>query len=134
MFDILSRRRLIRGAAGASLASLVPGIAGAQPTESDAPWQVSPEARLRELGIELHTPPPPVATYVGTRIVGNTLYVAGHTPRMAHALDSQRNRRRRLWPTGSAPWSPESPWQIAPPQGHLDAPCTPATQAASRPP
>ena len=73
MLEILSRRRLIRGAAGASLASLIPGIAGAQPKGSAAPWQVSPEARLRELGIELHTPPPPVATYVGAVIVGSTL-------------------------------------------------------------
>ena len=84
MFEALSRRRLIRGAAGASLASLIPGAACAE-AAPDAPWQVSPEARLRELGIELHTPPPPVATYVGTRIVGNMLYVAGHTPRMPDA-------------------------------------------------
>ena len=85
MLEILSRRRLIRGAAGASLASLLPGAARAQSMASDAPWQVSPEARLRELGIELHVPPPPVATYVGTVIVGNMLYVAGHTPRMPDA-------------------------------------------------
>lgn len=85
MLEILSRRRLIRGAAGASLASLLPGAARGQSVTSDAPWQVSPEARLRELGIELHVPPPPVATYVGTVIVGNTLYVAGHTPRMPDA-------------------------------------------------
>lgn len=85
MLEILSRRRLLRGAAGASVASLIPGAARAEPRLSDAPWQVSPEARIRELGIELHVPPPPVATYVGTRIVGNTLYVAGHTPRMPDA-------------------------------------------------
>jgi len=85
MLEILSRRRLIRGAAGASLASLLPGAARAQSPAPDAPWQVSPEARLRELGIELHVPPPPVATYVGTGIVGNTRYVAGHTPRVPDA-------------------------------------------------
>ena len=86
MIKILSRRRLIHGAAGASLASLVPSVTKAQSTsQSDTPWQVSPEARLRELGIELHTPPPPVATYVGTHIVGSMLYVAGHTPRMPDA-------------------------------------------------
>ena len=76
MFEILSRRGLLRGAAGASLASLVPSAAQAQQGRTEAPWQVSPEARLRELGIELHTPPPPVATYVGTHIVGSMLYVA----------------------------------------------------------
>ena len=86
MIKILSRRRLIHGAAGASLASLVPSVTKAQSTSQfDTPWQVSPEARLRELGIELHTPPPPVATYVGTHIVGSMLYVAGHTPRMPDA-------------------------------------------------
>lgn len=89
MLEILSRRTLIRGAAGASLASVVPGLARAD-TGADAPWQVSPEARLRELGIELHTPPAPVATYVGTRIVGTTLYVAGHTPRMPDASPGHR--------------------------------------------
>ena len=60
MLEILSRRRLIRGAAGASLASLLPGAARAQSPAPDAPWQVSPEARLRELGdraVLSHTAP-----------------------------------------------------------------------------
>ena len=101
MLEMLSRRRLIRGAAGASLASLIPGAACAQ-ADSDAPWQVSPEARLRELGIELHTPPPPVATYVGTRIVGNMLYVAGHTPRMPDASPGAANTESAMGATLSA--------------------------------
>jgi enamine deaminase RidA (YjgF/YER057c/UK114 family) len=41
---------------------------------------VSPEARLRELGIELPQPPPPVANYVGAVRVGELLFVSGHGP------------------------------------------------------
>lgn len=82
MFQILTRRRLIRGAAGASLASLAPSLARAETTPTSPIWQVSPEARLRELGIELPTPVAPIATYVPTVTVGNVLYVAGHTPRL----------------------------------------------------
>jgi enamine deaminase RidA (YjgF/YER057c/UK114 family) len=40
----------------------------------------SPEARLRELGIELPTPPPPVANYIGAVRVGELLFVSGHGP------------------------------------------------------
>lgn len=40
----------------------------------------SPEARLRELGIELGPPPPPVANYVGAVRVGELLFVSGHGP------------------------------------------------------
>ena len=40
----------------------------------------SPETRLRELGIELPSPPPPVATYVGSVRVGELLFVSGHGP------------------------------------------------------
>ena len=47
------------------------------------------EARLKELGIELPTPPQPVANYVRARRVGNTLFVSGHGP----ALDAQGQRR-----------------------------------------
>ncbi|MBI4522162.1 MAG: RidA family protein [Gemmatimonadetes bacterium] len=39
------------------------------------------EARLRALGLQLPPAPRPVATYVMTTLVGNLLFVAGHTPR-----------------------------------------------------
>lgn len=41
---------------------------------------VSPEARLRELGIEIPEPAPPVANYVGAVRVGELLFVSGHGP------------------------------------------------------
>jgi enamine deaminase RidA (YjgF/YER057c/UK114 family) len=40
----------------------------------------SPEQRLRELGLELPPAPTPVATYVPTVRVGDTLYVSGTGP------------------------------------------------------
>jgi enamine deaminase RidA (YjgF/YER057c/UK114 family) len=40
----------------------------------------SPEARLRELGIEIPEPAPPVANYVGAVRVGELLFVSGHGP------------------------------------------------------
>jgi enamine deaminase RidA (YjgF/YER057c/UK114 family) len=40
----------------------------------------SPEARLRELGIEIPEPAPPVANYVGAVRVGDILFVSGHGP------------------------------------------------------
>jgi enamine deaminase RidA (YjgF/YER057c/UK114 family) len=81
-----TRRRFVGASATATLAllaperiaALTPGrIGGVSPDSS----QVSPEARLRELGIELPSAPQPVATYVPAVIVGNVLYAAGHTPR-----------------------------------------------------
>ena len=44
------------------------------------PEASSPEARLRELGIELGPPPPPVANYIGAVRVGDLLFVSGHGP------------------------------------------------------
>src|SRR4051812_1536297 len=38
-----------------------------------------PEARLRELGLTLPSPLPPVANYVNAVRVGNLLYLAGHS-------------------------------------------------------
>ena len=38
-----------------------------------------PEARLRELGLTLPTPAPPVANYVNAVRTGNLLYLAGHS-------------------------------------------------------
>ncbi len=40
----------------------------------------SPEARLRDLGIDLPEPPPPVANYVGLVTVGDVVFVSGHGP------------------------------------------------------
>lgn len=95
MDDKTSRRDFFEGAArvavgGAAAAALGgtalglsrPTRASALTTATPAGPQVSPEARLRELGIELAPATAPVATYVPTVTVGNVLYVAGHTPRM----------------------------------------------------
>jgi enamine deaminase RidA (YjgF/YER057c/UK114 family) len=40
----------------------------------------SPEARLADLGIELPTPNPAVANYVGAVTVGELVFVSGHGP------------------------------------------------------
>lgn len=75
-----TRRGFFGASATATLGVLAPGRIVALQAEPRRP-QVSPEARLRELGIELPDAPQPVATYVPAVIVGNVLYVAGHTPR-----------------------------------------------------
>jgi enamine deaminase RidA (YjgF/YER057c/UK114 family) len=41
---------------------------------------LTPEDRLRELGLELPHPPRPVAAYVPTKRVGNLVYVSGQIP------------------------------------------------------
>ena len=79
-----TRRSFFGGAATAGLGLFLPGRLSA--TESAGAelarlTQVSPEARIRELGIELPTAPRPIATYVPAVVVGNVLYAAGHTPR-----------------------------------------------------
>lgn len=43
---------------------------------------MSAEQRLKELGIELPTPPKPVGDYVGAVTVGNLVFVSGHGPRL----------------------------------------------------
>ncbi len=40
-----------------------------------------PEAKLRELGIELSTPPAPIANYVNAVRTGNLIFLAGKGPR-----------------------------------------------------
>ena len=50
-------------------------IASAQ----DSPFD--PEQRLKELGIQLRTPPTPVANYVTAVRTGNLVFLAGHGPR-----------------------------------------------------
>ena len=69
-----------------------PGAAGADGASSERPVQedsdgramaaggVSAEARLKELGIELPTPPAPVANYVRAVTTGNLVFLAGHGP------------------------------------------------------
>ncbi len=74
------------GAAGGTLAPqllrcVLPSVAEAA-TPNDAKSDGA-EARLRELGIKLPTPPKPVAVYVPTVRVGNILYASGHGPRAA---------------------------------------------------
>ncbi|MDX1494868.1 MAG: RidA family protein [Longimicrobiales bacterium] len=65
------------------LAATTPGALDGDPFDASVGGaQVSPEGRLRELGIELPAAVQPVATYVPTVQVGSVLYVAGHTPRM----------------------------------------------------
>ena len=44
---------------------------------------MSVEERLRELGIELPEPPPPVGNYIGAVTVGNLVFLSGHGPRGA---------------------------------------------------
>jgi len=41
---------------------------------------MGPEARIKELKLELPAPPKPVATYIPAVQVGNLLYVSGHGP------------------------------------------------------
>lgn len=42
--------------------------------------QTDPEAKLKELGIQLITPTPPIANYVKAVHVGNMVYLSGHGP------------------------------------------------------
>jgi enamine deaminase RidA (YjgF/YER057c/UK114 family) len=43
-------------------------------------FETNPEQRLKELGIELPTPPPPVANYVRSVRTGNLVFLSGHGP------------------------------------------------------
>jgi enamine deaminase RidA (YjgF/YER057c/UK114 family) len=51
-----------------------PSPSGPQPTGPD------PEARLAELGIQLPTPPSPVAAYIPSVRAGNLVFVSGQVP------------------------------------------------------
>ena len=53
---------------------LFTGICQAQQTKTD------PEARLKELGIQLITPTPPIANYLKAVRVGKLVYLSGHGP------------------------------------------------------
>lgn len=95
MPNLPTRRRFFGGAATAALGLILPRrLRGADLTDDERLWlpQVSPEARLVELGIELETPVPPIATYVTSVIVGNVLYAAGHTPRLPDGSPGHRGK------------------------------------------
>jgi enamine deaminase RidA (YjgF/YER057c/UK114 family) len=51
---------------------LIPIFSSAQTTD--------PEAKLKELGIQLITPVPPIANYLKAVRVGNMVYLSGHGP------------------------------------------------------
>src|SRR5690606_34792924 len=85
-----SRTGLVRGAAACAAALLLSACSGngtsapapqvqQAPASTEAP-AVDPEARLRELGIELPEVAPPVANYVKAVRVGNLLFLSGHGP------------------------------------------------------
>lgn len=48
-----------------------------------------PEAKLKEMKIELFTPPAPVANYVRAVRTGNLVYLAGHGPTKADGTNIQ---------------------------------------------
>ncbi len=62
---------------GCSRESAQNGAVQAQETKIDV------EQRLRELGIKLRTPAPPVANYVNSVRSGNLVFLAGHGPQKA---------------------------------------------------
>jgi enamine deaminase RidA (YjgF/YER057c/UK114 family) len=47
---------------------------------SNAQAKTDPEARIKELGIQLIKPTPPIANYVKAVRVGNLVFLAGHGP------------------------------------------------------
>lgn len=49
--------------------------------------QVSPDDKLKELGVELITPTPPVANYAKAVRTGNLIYLSGHGPTKADGKD-----------------------------------------------
>ena len=59
---------------------VAPSLAGARDTAAEKDPTGSPEERLAALGIELPTPPAPVANYVRAVTTGNLVFLAGHGP------------------------------------------------------
>jgi len=51
-----------------------------RPSISNAQNQVDPETRIKELGIQLIKPTPPIANFVKAVRVGNMVYLSGHGP------------------------------------------------------
>ncbi len=81
MSDPTSRRTFLGSTAALTAGLVLPGRVRCEAARYEV-QQVSPEARLRELGITLPSAPRPIATYVPAVLVGNVLYAAGHTPRL----------------------------------------------------
>ena len=81
MSDSTSRRSFLSSSAALTAGLVLPRELRGDGAARTA-GQVSPEARLRELGITLPSAPRPIATYVPAVLVGNVLYAAGHTPRL----------------------------------------------------
>lgn len=50
------------------------------PRTSNPAYDYDVEERIRELGIELRTPPPPLASYIRTSRIGNIVFLSGHGP------------------------------------------------------
>ena len=65
------------------LSTLSLPMASAQSTAAD----YDPEQRLRELGIELPTPPEPVANYVNGVRTGDLIFLAGKGPKRADGTE-----------------------------------------------
>ena len=55
---------------------------GASEAEKAQESLIDVEQRLKELGIELHTPDTPVANYVQSVRIGNLVFLAGHGPKL----------------------------------------------------
>jgi hypothetical protein len=81
MNDVNRRTVFVAGLAAASLISNATEAAPA-----------SPEARLRELGIELPKVPAPVANYVPSARLGNIIFLAGAGP-----LNPDGSRPQARW-------------------------------------
>ena len=90
-----SRRAFLRDsllvvAGGAGVALVSDAFHAFDATYADeADSRVSPEQRLRALGIDLPPSPKPVAVYVPAVFSGNMLYASGHGPRQANGKSIQ---------------------------------------------
>jgi len=87
MKSLITRRALLRDAmlvtAGAAASQALPYVSLLSSTSAADESTGSAEARLRELGIELPPVSTPLAVYVPTVRVGDTLYASGNGPRKA---------------------------------------------------
>lgn len=61
-----------------------------------AGYTQTPEAKLKEMKIELFTPPAPMANYVRAVRTGNLIYLAGHGPTRADGSNIQGKVGRDL--------------------------------------
>ena len=79
MISGTNRRWFLGGGLVFSAGALLPRVARSR--GSMAGQGTGAESRLKELGLELPSPPTPVANYVPAVQVGNMLFVSGHGPR-----------------------------------------------------